>query len=493
MSDFHATPKMSEFMNSRHYIRVLAGPIGGGKSVCCSHELFKWACEQAPNSSGVRKTRFLIVRNTADQLRSTTMKTVLDWFPPGIAGEYKSGEKTLYLKFKLGDGTEVYSEWLFIPLDTPDDVRKALSLEATGLWGNEARELHPEVIDGLLMRVDRYPSMKDGGATRAGAIFDTNMPDEEGWWFDKMETPPDTWSIHIQPPAVLTTDEYIAQEGSEPEEVPYGVGHDGLSYYVNPQADNLNNLSKVYYPNNITGKTIDFINVYLRCKYGRSKNGMPVYDKSFIPSYHISYEQLSPIRSASYPIIIGLDFGRTPAAIFGQINVRGQLIILSEVTAKNMGIEKFVAEKLRPHIAEHYMGCALLVAPDPAGYAKTQLNETTPVDILRMAGYKTAKPATNSIAPRIQAVENWLVRQIDGKPAVLIASGCTTLLKGFRFGYKFKTDKEDQLRSETPDKNDYSHIHDAMQYLCLIANGNGSGQMQSMRREIQKAPHRWAV
>ena len=163
-------------MLSPKYVRVIGGPIGSGKSVACTHELMRWATEQAPNAEGIRKTRFLIVRNTADQLKSTTLKTIIDWFPPEVYGQYKATEKTLFYTLRLPDNTVVKTEWMLIALDTPDDVRKALSLEATGLWGNESRELHPEVVDGLLMRVNRYPSMKDGGVTRPGAIFDTNMP-----------------------------------------------------------------------------------------------------------------------------------------------------------------------------------------------------------------------------------------------------------------------------------------------------------------------------
>lgn len=131
---FTPTRTQQEFMLSDKYVRVLAGPIGGGKSACCVHELIRWATEQAPNKQGVRKTRFLICRNTNDQLRSTTLKTIFDWIPPSWAGTWAATEKTFYIRFGLPDGTIVETEWMAIALDTPDDVRKALSLEATGLW-----------------------------------------------------------------------------------------------------------------------------------------------------------------------------------------------------------------------------------------------------------------------------------------------------------------------------------------------------------------------
>ena len=86
MSVYTPSPTQRDFMLGKSYVRVLAGPVGGGKSVTCVHELVRLACGQAPNAAGVRKTRAVIVRNTADQLALTTRKTVFEWLPPGAAG-----------------------------------------------------------------------------------------------------------------------------------------------------------------------------------------------------------------------------------------------------------------------------------------------------------------------------------------------------------------------------------------------------------------------
>jgi hypothetical protein len=218
-------------------------------------------------------------------------------------------EKTFILIARLPDGTTVESEWLFIALDTPDDVRKALSLETTFLWGNEARELHPDVVDGLLGRLNRYPSMKDGGPTRSCALFDTNMPDEDTWWHDKMENPPSNWSVFLQPAAILKPAKYAEMYGEEAEEVL--LDKDGEEWVVNPAADNYDNLPKSYYPNLIPGKTEDWLRVYLRSEYGRSLSGTPVYEKTFTFDFHVSKDPLKFVRGESYPITIGIDFGRT--------------------------------------------------------------------------------------------------------------------------------------------------------------------------------------
>ena len=479
MSTYKPTDTQREFMLDPNYVRVLAGPVGGGKSVTCVHELVRLACEQKPNAKGVRKTRAIIVRNTADQLALTTRKTVFDWLPPGEAGIWKAVEKTFILQARLPDSTVVESEWIFIPLDTPDDVRKALSLETTFLWGNEGRELHSEVVDGLLSRLNRYPSAKDGGPTRSCALFDTNMPDEDSWWHDKMENPPSNWSVHKQPAAIVTPAVYLDRFGVEPDEIL--LDKDGKEWVVNPQADNYDHLPKQYYPNIIPGKTEDWLRVYLRSEYGRSLSGTPVYEKTFNAEFHVAKDSLRAVQSPDYPVIIGIDFGRTPAAVFKQRDPRGRVLTLAEVTAENMGIETFVQTKLNPFIANKFQGCSFVCAPDPAGFAKQQLNEMTLVDALKSAGFKCVKPPTNNPELRIQSVERLLNQQLEGKAMYLIDPSCDMLIKGFKSGYRYKTKKSGE-QEDRPDKNKFSHVHDANQYADSVVDMNVRGVMQQSKR-----------
>lgn len=481
-----ATKAMWEMMNSPKYVRVLAGPVGSGKSVCTSHELVKLAMLQEPNEAGERKTRSLIVRNTADQLRSTTMKTFFDWFPPGVWGTYKATEKTFYMDHQLGDGTRLKAEFMFIALDTPDDVRKALSLEATFLWGNEWRELHPDVVDGLLMRLRRYPSGKDGGPTRSGAILDTNMPDMDTWHFEKMENPPANWSVHMQPAAIYNFDEFCSNVGYEPDESMGVEDSTGEMWWVNPHADNIDNLDPLYYPDIIPGKSADFLDVYLRCKYGRSLSGSPVYEKSFNAEFHVAKESLIPTPNPNYPIIIGIDFGRTPSAVFKQRDARGRVLTLGEITSENMGIETFIRVKLTPYVNNRFMGYELVCAPDPAGFMKQQLNELTLVDALRNAGYTCVKPPTNKPEYRIQAVERLLTQVIEGTAMYVIDPSCEMLIRGFKHGYRYKKRKNGEL-DNSPDKNEFSHVHDANQYADSVIDMQVRGAVSNTgKRDVKR-------
>lgn len=500
MSTFVATPTMGEFMLSKAKFRVLAGPIGAGKSVCCAHDLLQWASQQEP-VGGKRRTRFLIVRNTKDQLMSTTFKTITEWLPLSPSVVWRASEKTLYIKLLLEDNTVLQSEWMFIALDEPDDVRKALSLEATGAWMNEWREIHPDVVEGILSRTGRFPPPKDGiPITRSGAIMDTNMPTEDTWHYERMENPPATWSVHIQPPAILSAQEYEARFGKKPapveitgaggrkwtintESIPDSFGN---AWWINPESDNLGNLQPDYYATNVPGKKEDFIRTFLRCLYGRSVAGLPVYDKSFVFDFHVAKETIAPIRSASYPVVIGLDFGRTPAAVLMQRDTRGRIIVLAEATSENMGLETFVNTRLMPLLhQERFLGCSFVVAPDPAGFFKQQLGEVTPVDVLTGMGFKCERPQTNKPELRVQAVERALLKQYDGKAAFVVNPECTMIIRGFRGGYRYRLTRTGEMAADTPDKNSYSHPHDACQYGVLVLEAGASGVMMNRRREVQ--------
>ena len=483
---FKATPTIWEFMQDDSFVRVLAGPIGSGKSVACCHLLMMMALQQKPDAKGVRRSRTAIVRNTLDQLRSTTMRTFFDWFPNGEWGNYRATDKTFYVQHKLPDGTEVKAEFMFIPLDEPQSVRKALSLELTFLWINEAREIHPEVVDGLLMRLRRYPASKDGGPSRSCAIFDTNLPDLESWWFNKMENPPANWAVYVQPPAMLEFEEYVQQEDEEPDEEDSVEGPDETPLWVNPGADNLEHLDPRYYPDVAIGKSEDFVNVYLRCRYGRSLHGVPVYEKTFNPSFHVAEEPFTPLKAENYPIVVGLDFGRTPAAAIMQRNVYGQIVMLDELTSHNMGIETFLSNKLQPLLAgAEYMGCHVVVAPDPAGWGKQQIGEVSPVDVVKAAGFPVARPMTNDPERRVEAVERVLLRHVDGKPAFVVNPQCREAIKGFRFGYRYKVNKAG-YQDAKPEKNDFSHLQDACQYGVMVCEGGAmGGLLKQPRREIR--------
>jgi len=76
--------------------------------------------------------------------------------------------------------------------------------------------------------------------------------------------------------------------------------------------------------------------------------------------------------------------------------------------------------------------------------------------------------------------------QLEGKAMFLIDPRCTSLIKGFRSGYRYKVKKNGESE-DSPDKNESSHIHDALQYGASVIDMNIRGfGLEAKRREVKK-------
>jgi hypothetical protein len=265
---------------------------------------------------------------------------------------------------------------------------------------------------------------------------------------------PDNWKFYTQPSAML---EVKDEEGKIDK------------YTPNPLAENKKHMMTSYYPNLLQGKTKSWIDVYVMNRLGHIQDGKPVYNM-FRADVHVAKEEI-PVADG-LPLYIGLDFGLTPAAVFGQ-KVRGRWLILQEIVAFDMGIVRF-AELLRQEIALRYANCDVNIFGDPAGDFRAQTDESTPFQILRGAGLKARPTHSNDVALRLESVSGPLQRMVDGNSGVLIDYRCKELIKGFEGGYHYRRMQVSGERYEDkPSKDRFSHIHDALQYLML---GSGEGR-----------------
>ncbi len=477
MTDFKYKPDgavVKAFMKDNTFFRGIRGPVGSGKSVSCCVEIFRRALAQEPNKNGLRRSRWAIIRNTNPQLKTTTIKTWLDWFPESDWGRFTWSVPYTH-NIKKGD---LELEVIFLALDRPEDVKKLLSFKLTGIWINEAREVPKSIIDACTMRVGRFPSMRDGGATWTGVIADTNAPEEDHWWpimsgevpvpdhipreQARMLVKPDNWSFYTQPAAMIE----LQDDDGEVED-----------YKSNKQAENAKYMRKDYYLNLIRGKTKSWIDVYVMNKLGSIQDGKPIY-QMFARDMHVAKEEV-PI-AAGLPVYVGLDFGLTPAATIGQ-KVRGRWLIQAELVAFDMGIVRF-AEVLREELSTRFSECSeVFIYGDPAGDFRAQTDEATPFHILRGAGLRAFPAPSNSVDLRLESVASQLQKMSDGKSAFLIDPRCQQLIKGFEGGYQYKRmEVSGERYADKPDKNMYSHIHDALQYMMLGA-GEGRALMNSQK------------
>jgi hypothetical protein len=450
--DYTPPPTGKKFMESDAKMRVLMGPVGSGKSVTSCFEIVRRATMQEPDSQGIRRTRAAVVRETARQLQDTTIKTFLDWFPPGVCGVYRKTTKTYF--FKVGD---IECEVMFRALDDADDVANLNSLELTFAWFNECRDIHPDIIDAMSKRVGRFPSRRDVGPTWHGMWGDTNPPTMDTWWYYQME--------HLN-----------ADDGVSPNNNGWHVFKQPSGR--SPYAENIENLPDEYY--DTQGRSEDYIRVYIDGEYGLSSAGMPIY-QYFRPDYHIAKGTLRPIINGIRPIVIGMDLGLTPAAVFGQQDPRGRAIILDEAVSFDMGVQRFTRTVLKPLLYERFPGVPVLVVTDPAGIQRAQTDERSAVDIIKAEGLRVIPAKTNNISARINSVDEYLMRQVDGDSGFLMDPRCTGLKAAMMGGYRYKPKQAGVI-----EKNKHSHVAEALQYLMLHIGSAGEAARLSQRREIKQ-------
>jgi len=436
--NYYASPTTNRFHRDDHFVRALIGPIGSGKSVACIVEMWIKSLSQLPNSENIRKTRWVIIRNTYRELIDTTIQTFFDWIPESL-GVYKKIDMKFNVTLPLPDGTVAQIEFLFRALDKPDDIKKLLSLEVTGGFINECREVPKAIPDMLIGRLGRYPNMMDGGPSWHGLIMDTNPPDVDHWFYKLFEVDqPDTYKLFHQP--------------------------SGLS----PEAENIANLPKKYYTNMQGGKTQEWINVYVHGLYGFIADGKPVWPQ-YNDDIHSTLEPLKLLSSAQS--FIGIDFGLTPAAVFGQKTASGRWLIFDELVTTDMAAKDF-GRLLKTHINHHYHDFQFDIYADPAGDTRAQTDEITPFQILEAEGIMAVPAYTNDVVLRIESVVSTLTRlDFAGNPGFVIGPKATTLRKAMSGGYHYKrlAVSGHEKFQDKPDKGQYSHVADALQYMMVGA------------------------
>lgn len=462
-----APPTVSAFMRSEAFSRFILGPVGSGKSTGCMFEIIRRMQEQHPAADGLRYTRFVIVRQTLKQIKETALKEFDTWVAPLC--HFKVSENVLSFRFN-----DVVSEVILIPLDDENDQRRLLSMQITGAWINEFPEVDPALIPAIAGRCGRYPSAAQGGASWFGIIADGNFPTEGGEWHELFEyRRPKDWDLFKQPGGMEPEAENLNWLTQTPETLLLPVDHDVRIAQ-----------GKKYYERLVGQHSDDWVKRYVHAQYGNDPSGQAVFKESYVSKFH-AVDNLEP--ALGHPLIVGQDFGRNPWSIICQMDHKGRLLVLEEVAADDIGLELHIRRGLRPALNNaRYMGLPIAIVGDPAGVQRSTTYEETSFDVLKREGFQCFPAPTNNIDARLRSVEAFLEAQRDGGPALLIDKGrCPTLARALGGGYRYARLRSGQLKP-LPDKNEYSHPSDALQYAAAAANGGMAGMISSRLRAMPR-------
>ena len=452
---YSAAPTLAKFHASNAHQRWIRGPIGSGKSVATQMEMIRRAKEMPAQSDGVRRSRAVICRNTLSQLKTTTLVTWMEWLRP--ISKYKVSDQTIQVRFGLPDGTRVELDVFLLPLDTPENIQRLLSLELTYGILSEFRELPLEIAQAVMSRCGRYPSRANMRDYFYGCWGESNSFSVDSEWYEYLE---------ISRPASV---DYFIQPG----------GRDA-------GAENIEHLPQGYYENLVESNADNWVASYVDNILMPSLSGQAVYANSFDTEYHVAEEELKPIYGRN--VVVGIDVGRNPAATIGQIDTRGRLLVLDCIWAENVGIEVFLDQYLRPALADRFAGMAFYAVLDPASRQRSQIGEKSVLEVVQESGMVAVPASTNAIAPRLRAVEDYLNRR-DGM--LICPVHCNDLVLGFQYHYRFKRRKGDRQLEEVPEKSHpWSDIHDSCQYLCLGIESRVMARQlaRTVQRELPPEP-----
>lgn len=427
-------------------VKLLIGPFGTGKTSAAAWDIVDFQSERVLPVRGVRRTRFAVVRNTYPELRDTTIKTYLDWFPDTVFGRYNSTDKRYLLRI---EDREI--EILFRALDIPKDVRDLLSLELTGAHVDEAREIHEDVIKGLLGRIGRYPSLKDCGGAQP----------------------------FLSPPQVILTGNYPSTEHYLYRDF-VSLRIDGYSIYEQAQSENKHNLRAGYYEDleRDYANRPDLLRTLVLGQWGVTVRGKQVYPE-FVRAFHVAQGPLKPLDTL---VIRGWDnTGLSPACAVTQLGPTGQWLILHEFCGDDIGITDF-GEEVKAWCAQTFGSKAKYRdIGDPAGKNRDS-NKMSPANYLRKLDIKV-EDGIQTFKIRREAVAGRLSKLINGKGAMLIDPSCTRIIDGFEGGYAYPEYGNSGVFKPEPAKNEYSHIHDALQYPATRLFVSTKGEDRDIRVE----------
>lgn len=451
-------PVAEAFFHDRGFISFIQGPYGSAKTTTAFFKLLARAMRMPVCKDGMRRYRALVLRDTYRRMERTAIRSWLKWFPKEV-GHWEGGQdrpSKHVLELEDLDGVPLHFEIEFAAVGDLDVEDFMGGYEITDLYLNEVNLQTQDALTYGAGRCGRYPSMKDlplGAKFDYGVLGDLNAPD------------PDSWILKLQ---FGELDAELAHLGKTSFFLQPG-GRD-------PNAENISNLPPDYYTRLALANAHQswWVSRMIDNKPGYSRHGKPVYE-SYNDKLHAAANPLSIQKDL--PLLFGFDAGMHPSCAIGQQRPNGQIRIVKEFLPGWIGPTRF-AELIRLWLEQHAPDAKIGKAwADPTSFdgADAEGGELSWVKIVENGvGIKIAPAPSNEPSIRQDAVKQMLDHLIDGRePGLLISPDCVELRKGFSSNYRFvkiKTDLGDGYAYK-PQKNDSSHIHDALQYLVLGSRG----------------------
>jgi hypothetical protein len=479
-------PVARRYVHDRAFIRNIMGPFGSAKTTTCLQAIIMATMWQNPDRNGVRWSRGCITRATYGQLQDTVIKDWHQWFPP-TRDNWNGERMESRIRLTIPGFGDLMIEAMFRACEDRGKAEQVFKgQQLTWLWPNEIDTQDPGVVEFGLPRLGRYPPASKGGCAWYGMISDMNAPDIDNWTYDLLVN----GDMKMSPEQVEAMQELLGKD--------FRISFHRQPGGLEPDAENLMNLPKGYYERLMIGKTKSWIDRFINNNFGAVRNGQPVYPE-YSDEFFLAKQPMVAI--GGLPVCMAVDGGATPAAVFGQLDEHGVVHVLNElvVFADNAedDLERFSPESFGElcadfwceHFGKSQFGGGWF---DPAALYGDEYQDSWATLFWRAFGRRMAekmgkgfcrgwrfKPAPakgNRLPDRIAAVTRQLVVKY-GRALLQLSPACRVLRRGFNNGYVLtRVQMSNGMGNwkDAPLKNDYSHVHDALQYLALGLTKRGA-------------------
>jgi hypothetical protein len=447
----------------------IMGPNGSGKTSACPMKAQLITRLQPRNKhDGVRRSKGYVVRGSYRDLWDKTIPSWLAVFPdfktwPMTGPKY--GPATHVVKWDdIDEATgrkQVYEMIVeFRAIADANLESFARGQLATWYWLNEADTLPAEAVDFFLGRLGRYPEphtvVEADPAGPVQVFGDFNAPLVNNWTYTRL---------------VMSQLKSGRASGARCYVQPSGFS---------PEAENptLRRGRPTYYQDLAANMEDWQIKRFIEAKPGYARSGEPIYTE-FDYDTHVLKSDVRPTRG--YPLLIGVDGKLNAAAVIGQVDFMRALTVLRSLVTPNgqtTDAETF-GRNLKELLAGEYAGFAAVCMLDPTNFARSSESGSDQLSwaaIFAEASGLPCYPApTNMISRRHGAVRRKLNGRVGAKPTLVInPTGNDTLIDGFVANYRVNRilSRESTKYADQPEKNHASHVHDAQQYLALLAGGD---------------------
>jgi len=464
-----AGPISDAYILSTAPMSLITGPGGSAKTTSSVKKSLFETARIYPGSDGVRRYVLGVWRQKYDNLWSATIPSWWKILPQDLAGSKWTGAKPRAAEHVV-PFEDAWGKCLLIArfraFNETMDLDDILGNEQTDAYLNEQTTLLEHLAIALIDRVGRDPPRSV--IKRAGRLFgDSNAPDVLNYCYrDFYEGTHSTGSGISQSPD--GTRVLFRQPGG-----------------LDPGAENIKAMGREYYENSarVNAHRPWWVKRMVHARPGFTRDADPVYGE-WDDDRNLAKATIEPTKLL--PIVVGIDGGFTPSAIYMQF-VGRQLRILGEVVLERGGMAE-LAEAMLEFEARRFPDCEFNDVCDPSMEAGEDLDEKS--DRARLSGFlgrEVECAPTNDVSRRIEAVKSYLTRTLDGgRPGLMLDPSCLALRRGFNQTFHFARTRgtNDLSRIEkTPD----SHPHDGLQYGALLGGTDAASRRKSEAQRARRA------